>query len=536
MYRFTALRWSVRVYGVQKGLPMQTGTEKSPPGHEAEVLARCAFALLFTAALITLAVGLSSFSNRRILELCVVGFGVALAAMAFLLIAPPPLVQDAMRRITGLFAHSWLTLALSALVVAAIVLEIEIVSVLWPNAYRHVLILTLAWGTVLIAVMAISSARTLTRLYARTRRLWAGLGIAVTVGVICLVILVGGDALLHITGVSDGALAITTYREMIFYGNEVHPDWARQYWDELTRIKLGWVSYTYVWRQPFQGRFINIGSDGLRVTSAFVKDGEAAPSVHFFGGSTVWGTGSRDDYTLPSQVARLMNEAGTPIRAENYGQPGYVSTQDMILFQRQLALGNIPNVAVFYQGFNDLMAVRQDGNIAGLPQNEINRQRDLLAGQILRDAGHPLLSEPDADFSDLDFSLVGIADASPTQTAQLYLENLRQIRAVAQAYGVRTVFVWQPAFLLKKMRTARETEIYRNFYQQTFPELDSFSLSVEQEVRRAQNPGFSDLLLLSDLFADDPAQRFVDSVHVTEDANTVIARAIAAALLPLLKS
>jgi lysophospholipase L1-like esterase len=249
----------------------------------------------------------------------------------------------------------------------------------------------------------------------------------------------------------------------------------------------------------------------------------------------MWGEGSRDDYTIPSQVARLLNGSGTPVRASNYGQIAYVSTQDEILFERQLALGNVPDTAVFYGGFNDLASVYIHEGTAGLPHNEINRQRDLISGQILRD-GRPLISQPGVNFSDLDFSLVAVADATPAQIVDLYLANLRLIRAAGREFGVETLFVWQPAILYKQQLTPQE-QLFVDENRIAWAGFDELYQAVDEELRRRiATDGIEDILMLSDLFADESRYLFYDRVHVIEDANTLIAEAIAPALLPLLNA
>jgi len=76
----------------------------------------------------------------------------------------------------------------------------------------------------------------------------------------------------------------------------------------------------------------------LRLLSA-----DDPPPVHLFafGGSTMWGWGARDDYTIVSYLSKLLDEKGYPAEVTNYGQLNYVSTQEVIALLRCIQRGNV---------------------------------------------------------------------------------------------------------------------------------------------------------------------------------------------------
>lgn len=82
-----------------------------------------------------------------------------------------------------------------------------------------------------------------------------------------------------------------------------------------------------------------------------------APIVWFLGGSTMFGIGQRDDHTIESDLVRIADEAGTPIRAANYGWSSYVAWQEVQLLDRLLAEHPHPDAIVFLHGINDLSQV-----------------------------------------------------------------------------------------------------------------------------------------------------------------------------------
>src|SRR5262245_18814993 len=159
------------------------------------------------------------------------------------------------------------------------------------------------------------------------------------------------------------------------------PSWAIQYYKEIDEIEkrksMRWRSYAYWRRMPHSGKYININPDGLRKTSN-VSAGEETGStvkVFMFGGSTMWGLGSEDDFTIPSVFAREANNKGISCEVINFRQYAYVSTQEVIELMLQLQKGNIPDAVIFYDGVNDTFSAFQLG-VSGLPHGEIYREKE----------------------------------------------------------------------------------------------------------------------------------------------------------------
>ena len=74
------------------------------------------------------------------------------------------------------------------------------------------------------------------------------------------------------------------------------------------------------------------------------------------GGSTMFGSFQRDGHTIPSEFARLAEADGIPVRVVNYGQLAYVNWQEVLLLQQLASGSSRPDLAVFYDGYNDLLS------------------------------------------------------------------------------------------------------------------------------------------------------------------------------------
>ena len=130
--------------------------------------------------------------------------------------------------------------------------------------------------------------------------------------------------------------------------NYANVSWAPQHYRELNQLKTNYKSFIGWRREPFRGETINVGGPyGQRLTVNMGTD--KSKKVYFFGGSTMWGPGVRDDGTIPSQFA-----AATSFWSENFGELGYTAHQSLVLLVQLLQDGHRPNVVVFYDGVNEV--------------------------------------------------------------------------------------------------------------------------------------------------------------------------------------
>lgn len=129
-----------------------------------------------------------------------------------------------------------------------------------------------------------------------------------------------------------------------------------EFWREQAKTwkNLQYIPYRMWSRPAFLGKWTNVNSLGDRVTHYNVDENmEGAKKIFMFGGSTIWGTGSPDWQTIPSYVAKLLNEENPRYLVRNYGETGYVASQGLNRLISEIKQGNIPDLVVFYSGIND---------------------------------------------------------------------------------------------------------------------------------------------------------------------------------------
>jgi hypothetical protein len=130
-------------------------------------------------------------------------------------------------------------------------------------------------------------------------------------------------------------------------------EWADTHFREFAELVT--VHHSYVgWRRlPYRGETIEIDDASTRRTYA---DPAANPSktIAFFGGSTMWGSGSDDERTIPSAFAK----AHPQYRAINFSETAHTAHQNLNALVQVLAGGLQPDVVVFYNGSSEINKCR----------------------------------------------------------------------------------------------------------------------------------------------------------------------------------
>jgi lysophospholipase L1-like esterase len=287
-----------------------------------------------------------------------------------------------------------------------------------------------------------------------------------------------------------------------------------------------------VWEsRPTSGRYFNVGEDGLRRTH-YNSDSADALQVWMFGGSTMFGYGAPDDETIASHLARRMNQALGPTRVRNFGQGGWVSTQELIRLLRELQTGRRPDLVVFYDGYNDSVSARNWPQVPGSHfQLEIIRGRYesgvyplLVSSSLFRATGWVLgrlgLRLPVEDET-------APSAAAGDLAARVWLANADQAAALAGHYGFQVGSFLQPS---------RLTETMPPHVPDVGPAPTDNKMSRmrdrvnEWRTAHPEAPVFD----LTDVFADVPEAVYIDGVHVTGLGNSLVAEALLRQLAPTL--
>ncbi len=319
-------------------------------------------------------------------------------------------------------------------------------------------------------------------------------------------------------------------------------EWTAEYVPEFfASYKTQWHPYVYWRRKPFRGKHINVDEAGIRRTwNRAPSPSPDALRVFMFGGSTLWGEGSRDDFTIPSLVSkRLADRVQTGVWVTNFGESGYVSTQEVIALMLELRKGNVPNIVVFYDGVNEGTAAFQAG-VAGIPLNEFHRVaefnlrsrlnwlegfvKQLASYRFIRSMADELLPGVNLTaYPGEDSRRIG---ALANSVVDVHLRNIDVVRLLARRHGFEAIFFWQPSVFTKKNLTEWERQAF--FHEKRPVRAGRFHGEVHKVLRvRMSAEKITNLHDLSGIFDDYVGRRlFIDHYHVTEVGNDKVADAM----------
>jgi len=255
-------------------------------------------------------------------------------------------------------------------------------------------------------------------------------------------------------------------------------------------------------------------------------------NVFVFGGSTAFGAALPDDETIASylQESGTADGASPPLAVYNFARPAYFSSQELVLFQQLLNAGFVPQVAVFIDGLNDFIFA--DGQPLFT-----DRFRNFMAGKsdssLLDDvpmvrAAH-WLSQRWTKPKPRPSEAVNYDDPALLQGAvHRWLANKRMIEMIANGFGVRTIFVWQPVPTYKY-------DLRYHFFLHTRTEFAAYGRSGYgypfMENLRAQGKLGSNVLWLADMQQNKHENLYVDSIHY----NAAFSKEIAAQIYGFLR-
>jgi hypothetical protein len=310
--------------------------------------------------------------------------------------------------------------------------------------------------------------------------------------------------------------------------------WAIEYWSEFEQARRNRYRPFYIWRmRPFPGHLVRIDSAGLRETPG-ARCTSDAYRVFVFGGSTVWGLGAPDGGTIPAHLQSiLVTLLRGPICVRNYGQLGFTTAQDLVQLESELRAGNVPDLAIFYGGANDVFTTNISGQ-TGVHFDlwEISRAFEtmhrpqgpggfigfLKGTNLYRLADAVARADPGGRTSER--SIPVRSDSLADAVVTTFMSNHRQAEILANGYNFKVAFFWQPTVTAgaKPLNAEERRSLERT-------RVMDFATRVHQRarIRLTGEPGLYSLL---DVFANDSGLVYVDSHHLTPEANRTVAQAI----------
>ena len=331
-----------------------------------------------------------------------------------------------------------------------------------------------------------------------------------------------------IKGIKTGQAHLEETRlSPVFSGYEGYDDFYQDLKAGVKESKMHVQPY-YHWRRgPFTGSVMQIDEQGIRRTIKDPSINPDAKKVFMFGGSTMWGTGSPNQYTIPSQLQALL---GPKFDVYNFGETAFVSTQQLNLLLEQLSKGFIPDVVIFYDGVNDTYASMYSPGIVRHPQfkpEDYTSKEDLsyLLLKLVEKTNYIAITERikmalKKDQSSLwEKNIEPNLDAKSVEMAKQYAELIKQTKALGKEYGFAVYHFWQPMLVTENRKlTEYEQEIYNGMSAALVKSYKISYATIKKNL--SSNENFYNLV---DIFKETNEPIYFDFCHMGPKGNKIVA-------------
>ena len=317
-------------------------------------------------------------------------------------------------------------------------------------------------------------------------------------------------------------------------------DEIRELMAETWQRRIVYDPFTQFREGPFTGKYVNVHAAGFRIG---LDQGPWPPAegdlrIFMFGGSTLFGYGVRDEDTIASHLQRYLRERlGPKVSVYNFGQGAYFSAQERALWEQLLLAGRGHDRAIFIDGLNEFAQL--DGEPAwtqtlrdfvAQQTNDWSQRwvsRTALARFVFGVRNRLGIAGEAGDRSGDGAAAQPVDPALIEAVCERYLRNKRLIEAVAAAYGISCVFVWQP-IPTYQYEPSRHPFMPKN----PSPPLRHAPRGYAWMAARRGDPRLGgNFLWLADLQNDQPGPLYVDQVHYNAAFSKTLAEAIGAWLL-----
>jgi len=320
--------------------------------------------------------------------------------------------------------------------------------------------------------------------------------------------------------------------------------------EEAERMALRSLYVPYViWKHDpsRSSEGITIDENGWRITPGNPEDHEA--SVFLFGGSAMWGETAVDSETIPSHLQSIFNDSlPGSIRVLNRGQGAWQSTQEVIQLMLLLRDGEIPDLVIFYDGFNDICPVYLSAEAGSHYEQDVvtARLNGVPPPPMMREAGNLILRASNTWLlvtSLRDRFMHGTAgeihydtyvdkgrDAGSLamEIAAVYFGNADVARALGESYGFKCIFIIQPTtWYGEKRLTEPEREVLTAPYVSGDPAYGelmraTYALLVSEASSR------DDMFSYANIFDDIDSTVYSDNTgsHIYGWANRIVAESL----------
>jgi hypothetical protein len=273
--------------------------------------------------------------------------------------------------------------------------------------------------------------------------------------------------------------------------------------------------------RPLSGADTHINATGFRdERESYITKPDRTIRVFMTGGSLAWGSGAASQkQTISYLLERILNDRLSPATGVHYeivnaAFPAWSTTQEKLLIQ-QVLFDLHPDLVIMLSGNNDVHWSLHGSDIRWFFSYSDQTNVHLLH-ELYRSSGHP------------EWIFVPVPYPRPecSVLSSFTLRNVEEAAFTLDRAKARLIFALQPNIVsTPKALTEHEQRILQK---QDKPYWDACYQSMRDRLGQSAAPNYR-LLDLSRSFGelDDATELFIDSYHVADMGNRLIAEALA---------
>ena len=272
----------------------------------------------------------------------------------------------------------------------------------------------------------------------------------------------------------------------------------------------------------------NLNTQGFNGPELPIPKGKNEIRVAMLGGSAAWsGVMEKNDIATHLQRSSSSVQFSALGYPPNFGRQSYVSMQELILLQTQVHSLAI-DVLLIYAGLNDFwVPYKSEPRGVGFPYLFSN-----LKDRVEGTPGSYLVGILAHHSAAVNFmeKLAGEKRETTTKVrfpihkaVAEYARNLEHMAVLARHYGMKTIFVLQPAVIQKFPETEIEQSFLNAKDREVLAEFYASSTETVQQVAAELNASF---ISLKGIFNESDEEVFSDAVHIYPKWNARVANAL----------
>lgn len=285
----------------------------------------------------------------------------------------------------------------------------------------------------------------------------------------------------------------------------------------------------------------SIVKDGKRKTYSIQENCKNPIKIWFFGGSTMFGTGSGWVTSIPSEFVKFAENNNQCINALNFGVPYHYSLQEVIYFSTELVKNNFkkPDYVIFLDGLNDFgqpgSSLRKEPFFTPVissvfkPTNDFNKvDLQLITFNfesvrfLQRILTSRLIRNPNQGYTNRKLPFGYDSEKSAIEISHNIFSSSTYLNKICKINKIKCFHYLQPVAAIKynpngeKLTSWIEDENLKDRYSIGYKE----TANLLEKIDGANNYKF---INLSDIFLNYKGIPYVDGGHYSPRANRLIA-------------